>query len=184
MCIQNIDRSRHKTSMNFPYTLSLLITKVWNPKYLLQIPKVHLQCPMSSNPQSTKVIVFNYVSHGSLEMAHIANGMANTLSKVEIARGCFSRCSFVWWELLAKRRCKDFDNIEAYFYLVEAKVEIVKTTTIANLLPFLLTGNCATNNSIQTKMLYPCYILSHKSPQNTSSCESNARTYPCSYQPY
>jgi hypothetical protein len=46
-------------------------------------------------------------------------------------------------------------------------------------LPFLLTGNCATNNSIQTKMLYPCCILSHKSPQNASSCESNARTYPC-----
>jgi len=50
---------------------------------------------MSSNPQSTKVIVFNYGSHGSLDTVHIVNDMANTLSKVEITRGCSSECFFV-----------------------------------------------------------------------------------------
>jgi hypothetical protein len=62
-------------------------------------------------------------------MAHIANGMASTLSRVEIARGCSSRCSSIWCELPA-RRYKDSDNIEAYSYSVEAKVKIVETAAV------------------------------------------------------
>ncbi|CAM6028432.1 unnamed protein product [Sphagnum balticum] len=132
---------------------------------------------MSSDPQSTKVTVFNYGSHGSLDMAHIANGMASTLSRVEIARGCSSRCSSIQWELPA-RRYKDSDNIEAYSYSVEAKVKIVETAAVTNLLPFPLTCKCATNSSIPTRMLYPCCIWSHSSPQDPSSYESNAGNHP------
>jgi hypothetical protein len=50
---------------------------------------------MSLDLQSTKATIFNYGSNGQIDMAHIANGMANTFSMVEIARGCSSRCFFV-----------------------------------------------------------------------------------------
>jgi hypothetical protein len=116
---------------------------------------------MFSNPQSTKAIVFNYGSHGSLDVAHIVNGVASTLSRVEIARGCSSRCYFIWLELLAIRRYKYFDTIKAYSYSVEAKVETFKIVAIANILPFLLTCNCAKNSSIHKKMFYPCCIWSY-----------------------
>jgi hypothetical protein len=70
------------------------------------------------------------------------------------------------------------DNIEAYSYSVEAKVKIVENAAVTNLLAFPLTCKCATNGSIPTRMLYPCCIWSHRSPQDPSSSESNAGNHP------
>jgi hypothetical protein len=132
---------------------------------------------MYSNLQSTKVIVFNYVSFGNIDMAHIINGMTNTFSKVEVARGCSSRCFFIWWELTTRRRYEDSDNIKACFYSIEAKFEIVEIVAIINLLPFLLC-KCVINSPIETKMLYPCCIWSHNSPREPCYCENNVKNHP------